>query len=276
MWVVTGASGQLGRQILEAVRRRFPHQALGASARDPEKVTGLEGVRLRKADYDDGASLRGAFEGATQVLMVSSNGRAFGKDSLAQHRTVIEAAKAAGVGRVLYTSHMASSAQSAFPPMHDHAATEQLLAGSGLKWTSLRNGFYASSALAMLEEAKTSGVVWFPADGPVSWTTHADLAEAAAVVLGSEGRFEGPTPPLVANEALDFEALAQRLAKQWGREVRREVVSDEALVQRMTARGVPQARIDITLGLFKAARAGEFRSNDRTLERLLTAGAGAA
>ena len=77
--------------------------------------------------------------------------------------------------------------------MRDHAATEEGLRQSGLAWTALRNGFYASSSLLFLGDALKTGVLEMPADGKVSWTAHADLAEAAAIVLANEGKYEGPT-----------------------------------------------------------------------------------
>src|SRR5690606_3806064 len=125
MIIVTGATGQLGRAIVENLVRRVPAEQVGASCRDPEKASALValGVRVRRGDFEEPASLAHAFEGATQLLLVSSNARARGGDALAQHRRAIEAARRAGVRRIVYTSHMAASASSAFPPMHDHAAT---------------------------------------------------------------------------------------------------------------------------------------------------------
>jgi len=134
MFIVTGATGHLGRAIVETLVHRVPANQVGASVRDPEKAADLEalGVRVRHGDFDDPDSLRHAFEGAAQVLIVSSNARASGGDPLAQHRSAIKAARAVGAGRIVYTSHMAASATSAFPPMLDHAATEDMLRRSGL------------------------------------------------------------------------------------------------------------------------------------------------
>jgi NAD(P)H dehydrogenase (quinone) len=271
MWVITGASGQLGRQIVASVLTRVPAEQVGVSVRDVAKAADLQaqGVRVRRGDYDDRAALEHAFEGATQVVLVSSNGRVLGADPISQHRSAIEAARAAGVRRILYTSHMAASATSAFPPMHDHAATESLLAQSGLAWTSLRNGFYASSVLAMAADGFTRGVLSFPGDGKVSWTAHRDLADATAAILSDEGRFEGPTPPLTASQALDLTDLAGIASSVLGRSVTREVISDDAFQTRMAGYGVPDARLAVMLGLFQASRCGEFAANDSTLEKLL-------
>lgn len=193
MIVVTGATGKLGGRVVEELLARLPADQVGASVRDLVKAAALarRGVRVRHGDFDDPGSLAAAFEGASQVLIVSSNARAQGGDPLAQHRAAIDAARAASVRRIVYTSHMAVSASSAFPPMHDHAATEAMLREAGVGWTALRNGFYASTVPAMVGDAASSGVLAAPKDGKVSWTAHRDLAAAAAAVLLQDGRFEG-------------------------------------------------------------------------------------
>lgn len=271
MIIVTGATGQLGRAIVEALVARVPPDHIGVSVRDPARAGDLQtlGVRVRRGDFDDADSLRSAFEGAAQVLIVSSNARASGGDPLAQHRSAINAAKVAGARRIVYTSHMAASPSSAFPPMRDHAATEAMLGRSGCAWTALRNGFYAASGIAMMGDALTTGVIAAPADGPVAWTAHADLAEAAAVILASEGSYAGPTPPLTATEALDLDDMARVASALLGREVRRDTITEDALGDRLTERGAPPAAAAIALGLYRAARGGEFAATDPTLERLI-------
>lgn len=193
MIIFTGATGQLGRAIVNKLIERVPAIQVGASVRNPEKANDLAalGVRVRRGDFDDPASLSHAFEGGTQVLIVSSNASASGGDPLAQHRSAIEAARAAGVGRIVYTSHMAASSASAFPPMLDHAATEDMLRQSGLAWSVLRNGFYAESGMLLMGDALQTGMLEAPVDGKVSWTAHADLAEAAAIILTDEGAMTG-------------------------------------------------------------------------------------
>ncbi len=271
MIIVTGASGHLGREIVKRLLARVPASEVGVSVRDPEKVRDLEalGVRVRRGDFNDPQSLEYAFEGATQVLMVSSNARATGGDPLAQHRLAIDAARAVGATRIVYTSHMAASASSAFPPMLDHAATEDMLKGAGLPWTALRNGFYAASGINLMGEALKTGVIETPVDGKISWTAHADLAEAAAIVLADEGRYEGPTPPLTGSEAIDFDDIASIASEVTEKPVRHETQSDDDLRARMSARGAPSAAASTLLGLFEASRNGEFATVDPTLGKLL-------
>lgn len=271
MIVVTGATGELGRSIVEQLVRRLPAEQVGASARDPSKAADLSrlGVRVRQGDFAQPESLAHAFEGAKQVLLVSSNAAAYGGNPLLQHRDAIAAARAAGVQRVLYTSHMAASPISAFAPARDHAATEQMLQDSGLEWTALRNGFYATSGIAMMGDALTSGELTAPADGKVSWTAHADLAEAAAVILADEGCFDGPTPPLTGAEALDFADLARVASELLARPLSRRLVSDDQLRAKLAASGAPPGRVEIALGFFLAGRNGELARVDPTLENLL-------
>ncbi len=271
MIIVTGATGQLGRAVIKSLVRRIPAAEVGASCREPAKAADLAalGVRVRRGDFDDLASLVEAFEGATQVLIVSSNARAYGGDAIAQHRTAIEAARRAGARRLAYTSHMAANASSHFSPMLDHAATEAMLAESGLAWTSLRHGFYATSGVALLGDAKNTGLIEAPADGKVSWTAHADLAEADAAILVKEGCFDGPTPPLTGSEALDLADLADVASGVWGRPVRRAFIGEDELRARMAKRGLPPIVGEISVGLYRASHAGEFAVVDPTLEQLI-------
>ena len=271
MIIVTGATGQLGHQVVQHLVGRVPASQIGVSVRDPGKAADLAGlgVRVRQGDFDDPTSLSHAFEGATQVLIVSSNARASGGDPLAQHRNAIDATRTAGARRVLYTSHMAASHSSAFPPMRDHAATEDMLRESGLAFTSLRHGFYARSGIMMMGDAFKTGVVSAPPDGKISWTAHADLAEADAIVLADEGQFDGPTPPLIGAESLDFTDLAGLASEMLGKPINREMLTDTQFADKMAARGTPEGAARIANGFYLAARGGEFVTVDPTLPQIL-------
>lgn len=271
MIVVTGATGTLGRLIVEELLASTTADQIGVSVRDPGKAGNLadRGVRVRHGDFTDRDSLTTAFEGATQVLIVSSNAAATGGDPLAQHRAAIDAAKSVGVRRIVYTSHMGVSDRSRFPPMRDHAATEEMLAASGVAWTAMRNGFYAATVPRIVGDAVRSGTIAAPADGKVSWTNHADLAAAAARILLDESRFDGPTPPLTGSEALDLSDIAAILSELTGRTIERHVLADEEYGASMTGAGMPSTAVNIMLGLFDASRSGEFTAVDPTLATLL-------
>jgi NAD(P)H dehydrogenase (quinone) len=271
MIIVTGATGQLGAKIVQELLGRMPAHQIGASTRDPTKAEALvkAGVRVRRGDFADPASLRDAFDDASQVLIVSSNADAYGGDTLAQHRGAIDAACDAGARRIVYTSHMGASATSAFRPMHNHAATEAMLASCGVPWTALRNGFYAESGAAIIGNVRDTRAFTAPADGKVSWTAHADLAAAAAAILAEESPFDGPTPALTAPESLDMDDLAELAAELIRAPVERRVAGDDEFRSQAIGRGVPEAYADIQLGLFQAARAGEFAEVSSTLADLI-------
>jgi uncharacterized protein YbjT (DUF2867 family) len=267
--IVTGATGKLGRRIVERLLERVPADRVGVSVRDPRKAQDLadRGVRVRQGSFDDPASLVQAFEGAEQLLLISLDRT--GEQCVTGHRAAVDAAVKAGVGRILYTSQMGAAHDSRFQACRDHAQTEDLLRATGLPWTALRNGFYAASALLFLEPARHSGDIALPADGPVAWTGHDDLAEATAAILTEEVRFEGPTPPLTGPAALDFAAIAEIAAQSTGRSFTRTVVPDDAFREQAMAHGAPAAITDLMLSIFAAARNGEFTSVDSTLAELI-------
>lgn len=268
MIIVTGATGALGRAIVERLLDHVPADQIGVSVRDPEMAQALadRGVRVRRGDFEDPATLTATFEGATQVLVVSAN--AHGETAIRLNRTALEAAKAAGAERVLYTSHMGASATSAFPPMRVHAATEANLEELGIPFTALRNGFYASSAALYLGRAVQSGELAVPEDGPIAWTAHADLADVAVAALTGQP-LDGLTPALTGAEALDMEELAAIASDVTGREIRRVVVADEQFHAGMLAGGLPEHVAALGLGMFVASRQGEFARTDPTLAGLI-------
>lgn len=269
MIIVTGATGQLGSRIVESLLTRVPANRVGVSVRDPRKAQGLaeRGVRVRQGSFTDQDSLSHAFEGAGQVLIVSVD--KLGTEAIRQHRAAIEGAVAAGTRRILYTSHMGAGPTSQFEPCRDHAADEEALRACGVPFTSLRNGFYAASAMRLFGQAAETGRLVVPTDGAVSWTAHADLADATAAILAEEARFDGPTPPLTAAQAIDFDEVAALAAKATGRTIKRVTVSDEEFRQQMAGYGIPAAQADMMVDIFAASRAGEFATVDPTLAKLI-------
>ena len=269
--IVTGATGQLGRLIVRALVGCYPADRIVATTRVPEQADGLRslGVQVRWADYDQPESLAEAFVGVGKILVVSSNARASGGDPLGQHRAVFAAAKKAGAQRIVFTSQMAASASSPFPPMRDYAASEAILAECGVPFTALRHGFYGSSGIQMMAEALTSGELTTAQDGKISWVAHRDLAEAAALILTGEAEFEGTTPPLTGPEALDFGDLTELASQRLEKQITHTILSDDAMRAPLVARGIPDSIIEMVLGLYLAARNNAWNPVDPTLQNLL-------
>lgn len=268
MIVITGATGALNGATAEHLLGRLPAAELVVVARDTTKAQAYtdRGVEVRYGDYAEPGSLPDAFAGADQLLLVSSSDP--GADAVALHRAAIDAAVSAGVGRVLYTSHQGASPATPFGPGRDHAATEQLLAASGLAWTSLRNGFYLHSLQWLLGPWRQSGVVAVPGEGPVSWTAREDVAQAAAAIILSDGAYDGPVT-LTAGAAPTFEDIAGIAATVTGRDVRFEMLEPGEWLAAQTAAGTPEPMARFLLGMYQAAAGGFFAGTTSTLRELL-------
>ncbi|MEP7021886.1 MAG: NmrA family NAD(P)-binding protein [Pseudonocardiales bacterium] len=268
MIIVTGATGALNGATVDHLLDRMPASEIVVAVRDRAKAQRFadRGVEVRYGDYADPASLRGAFDRADQLLLVSSNDP--GADAVSLHRTAIDAAIIAGVGRILYTSHQGAAIDTPFGPGRIHTATEQLLAESGIPWTSLRNGFYAHSLNWLMGSWRETGVVTVPADGPVSWTAREDAAEAAAIILASNGAYEGPTT-LTASTAPTFEEITAIASDLTGRTVKFAVINQDEWVAAQIAAGQEEFMARFTFGMYQAAHDGFFAGVDPLLGTLL-------
>ena len=268
MIIVTGATGALNGATVDHLLNRMSAEEIVVAVRDPAKAQRFadQGVTVRRGDYADPDSLPGAFEGADQLLLVSSSDP--GADAVSLHHAAIDAAVAAGVGRILYTSHQGASPGTPFGPGRDHAATEQLLAESGVPWTSLRNGFYAHSVGWLTGPWRETGVITVPADGPVSWTAREDAAEAAAVILASNGAYDGPTT-LTASAAPTFADVAAIASELTGRTIRLARLGHTAWLAAQVAAGQKEFMARFTLGVYQAASDGFFAGTDPLLGTLL-------
>jgi len=266
MIIVTGATGALNGATVDHLLDRMPAEEIVVAVRDPAKAQRFtdRGVAVRRGDYADPDSLPAAFEGADQLLLVSSSDPGAGAVSL--HHTAIDAA--VGVGRILYTSHQGAAPDTPFGPGRDHAATERLLAESGVPWTSLRNGFYAHSLGWLTGPWRETGVITVPADGPVSWTAREDAAEAAAVILASNGAYDGPTT-LTARAAPTFADVAATASELTGRTIRLAVLGQDEWLAAQVAAGQKEFMARFTLGMYQAAHDGFFAGTDPLLATLL-------
>lgn len=268
MIIVTGATGALGGATVDHLLDRMPASEIIVAARDTAKAQRFadRGVAVRRADYADPESLPGAFESADQLLLVSQNDPT--ADGVNLHRNAIEAAVAAGVGRIVYTSHQGAALDTPFGPGREHAATEQFLTESGIDWTSLRNGFYAHSLNWLMGPWRETGIITVPADGAVSWTAREDAAEAAAIILASNGAYDGPTT-LTASAAPTFEEVAAMASELTGRTIGRVVMDQDEWIAAQVAAGQPEPMARLTLPMYQAAHEGYFAGVDPLLSDLL-------
>ena len=268
MIIVTGATGALNGATVDHLLERVAASDIVVAVRDTAKAGRFAdlGIEVRRADYADPASLAPAFDGADQLLLVSSSDQK--ADAVSLHRAAVDAAVQVGVGRILYTSHQGAAPDTPFGPGRDHAATEQLLAASGIAWTSLRNGFYAHTLAWSLGDWRESGVITVPVDGPMSWTAREDSAEAAAVILASNGGYDGAVT-LTASAAPTFADIAAMASDATGRPVRMREIGDVAWVAAQVAAGQPEFVARFMLGMYQAAHEGFFAGTDPLLATLL-------
>jgi NAD(P)H dehydrogenase (quinone) len=215
MFGVTGASGQLGRLVLDTLLEAIDARQIVALVRDPAKMADYasRGVVVRRFDYGDPASLSPALDGVDRLLLISGNELG---QRVAQHRAVIEAAKAAGIGFLAYTSILHADT-SPIGLAGEHRETEALIAASGLSHALLRNGWYNENYTAGAVPAVEHGaVLGSSGTGRISAAARADYAAAAAKVLieGTVGIFE-----LAGDDAFTLSDFAGFLADVSGRVV---------------------------------------------------------
>lgn len=216
--LVTGASGHLGRLVVQALVKSVPADRIVATARSKDAIADLAalGVETRVADYDKPETLAAAFAGIGRLLLVSSS--AVGQRE-PQHRNVIEAAKAAGVGFIAYTSILHADT-SELGLRIEHLATEALLKASGLAFALLRNGWYTENYNGNIGPALEHGVVFGASgDGRISAATRADYAAAAAVVLAGGDEHAGKVYELAGDTAFTLADWAAELSKLAGKPV---------------------------------------------------------
>lgn len=242
--LVTGAAGHLGQRVLHHLvdTLRVPPEQIIATTRDPARLAAwaARGVTVRAADFDRPEGLAAAFAGARRLLLISTDTLDRPGQRLAQHRAAVQAAEAAGVDHVVYTS-MPQPERSAVLFAPDHAGTEAALAASRLRgWTVLRHHWYFENLLASLPPALASGR-WFSAagDGRIAHIARDDLALAAATALASE-RTGRTTLTLGGTRAYSTAEIAELVGRATGRPLEVVRVPVEALVQGMVAAGLPE------------------------------------
>ncbi|WP_416985991.1 NAD(P)H-binding protein [Streptomyces sp. T028] len=263
--VVTGATGNLGRLVVEGLLEKVPADQVTAVVRSAEKAADLagRGVRIAVADYTAPETLHGLFSTGDKVLLVSSpefEGR-FGK-----HRAVLDAARAAGVALFAYTSALSALSSSL---ADDHRETEAAIIASGLPYVLLRNGWYNENYTEQLAPVLEYGVVTQAAgEGRVAAAARADYAAAAVAVLTGEGH-EGRAYELSGDTAFGFADYAAELSRQTGREIGYNAVSAEAFTGILTGAGLSAQVAAILVDVEASIAKGEMAGTPGELSRLI-------
>lgn len=217
MIAITGATGQLGRLVIQSLLKTIPAAQIVAAVRSPEKAQDLAalGVQVRKADYTQPDTLDAAFQGVDKLLLISSSEVG---QRMAQHKAVIDAAKRAQVQLLAYTSVLRANS-SLLGLAAEHVQTEALLRASGLPVVLLRNGWYTENYTASVPAALAHGAVLGSAgNGRIASAARVDYAEAAAVVLATDGQ-AGRVYELAGDSAYTLADLAADIARQSGKNV---------------------------------------------------------
>ncbi len=266
--VVTGATGKLGRLVVEALLRRgVAASEIVATGRAVERLGDLAaaGVAVRPADFDDPQSLRSAFAGARRLLLVSASEVG---TRVRQHRNAIEAAQATGVEHVAYTS-IANAARASVILSPDHRATEESLRACGLGFTILRNSWYLELYTDQLATYLGSGAVLGAAgDGRVSAATRADYAEAAAAVLTGDAQ-ANKVYELGGDESFTLTELAAEISRQTGKNVSYQNLPVAEYQQALAGFGVPEPAAALYADCDRAIAAGELVVEGHDLSDLL-------
>jgi NAD(P)H dehydrogenase (quinone) len=263
--IVTGASGQLGRLVIDHLLAAIPASEVTAVARDPAKVGDLaaRGVTIAVADYNSPESFDGLLRVGDRVLLIS--GSEMHRDRTAQHKSVLAAAIKAGVALFAYTS--APLGQSG-PVTDDHRATEDAIRASGIPYSLLRNNLYHEMVTMNIPAALEHGaLVRAAGDGRVASAARADYAAAAAAVLTGDGH-ENTIYELSGDTAWSFAEFAAELSKQSGRHVPYHPVTGEKYAAMLSGAGLPDPLPHVMAGIDTSIAAGELARTPGDLSRL--------
>lgn len=252
----TGATGQLGKLVAAALLEREGAENIVALARNPEKAAdlGAQGIAVREFDYDRPETLAPALEGVDRLLLISGN--AVGQ-RVPQHRAVIDAAAAAGVGFVAYTSFLHADTAEIIAVAPEHQETERLLSQAPFAVALLRNGWYTENFEDAAIQAVTNGVlVGSAGDGRIASATRKDYAEAAAAVLTAD-EVEGGTYDLSGDDPWTLSDLVEFITDASNVPVQLKNVSAAEHRQILSDAGVPAAAVDFLVSTDQAIAAGE-------------------
>lgn len=271
MIVVTGASGFIGKGVIEFLLKKIPADQIIGMVRDVNKDKSLNdlGIEIREGNYQDYDSLLKAFKGAEKVLLVSAH--AF-TDLTAQHINVIDAAKEAGVKHIVFTSiYRTETAKHNIPWVTlSMKVTEDYLKNSGLDYTILRNTFYFDYLQYYFRDVLGEEKLVIPGgEGAVAFALRSDLAEATAIVLGQSGH-ENKTYALIGNKSYSFGEIAKILSEGSGKEIVYVDTTPEDFIEKMTQAGFPAVQAEFFAEWIQAMKMDDFHGDgSNTLELLL-------
>ena len=267
---VTGASGKLGgatiRFLLES---KVAPNTIAAVMRDPATGADLagRGVQVRRGDYTDPKLLQDAFTGIDRLLFISTS--VVGEERMLHHRNVVNAARAAHVGHIFYTSAIKPAPDAVFAAAPGHFHTETLIRESGIPYTIFRNNLYLDLVPLMFGEALQTGTLAHNGgNGRVGFVARTDIAEALAAALTS-GEHANREYAITALIPYSLSDVAGALGKVSGKRVSYTPLASDEFRKALEAKGLPAPIVAMSVGLGDAIRAGEFDAGSKDLERLL-------
>lgn len=261
---ITGATGQLGRLVVEKLKTRTSPSDLVALVRSPAKAADL-GIVAREFDYAKPETLANALAQVDTLLLISSS--EIGQRAQ-QHRNVIEAAKKAGVKRVVYTSLLHADT-SVLNLAAEHIETEQMLKASGIVHTILRNGWYTENYAGSIPGALAGGAfIGSAGNGKISSAARADYAEAAAVVLTSPGH-DGKTYELAGDSAYTLTDLAAEISRQSGKTIPYKNLPQADYAAALAGFGLPEGFANAIASWDLGASQGALYEDRRQLSGLI-------
>ncbi|SEO72820.1 SDR family oxidoreductase [Paenibacillus sp. OV219] len=264
--MVTGATGQLGSLVVEALLKSTPADNVAVSVRDPQKAKALSdrGVDVRFGDFNQPESLVTAFAGIDRLLIISTGDL---ENRLQQQLAAVKAAQQANVGFIAYTS-ASNAAESKFILANDHRITEEAIRETGIPYSMLRNNWYIENEIGSIQ-AVLNGAPWVTAIGPgkIGYASRGDFAEAAAIVLAGEGHDN--TVYELAGKPSTQEEFVAIIADVTGRQVDVQQVNDETYASVMSNVGMPEAMIPFLVAIQGGLRDGGMDVESEDLPKLL-------
>ncbi len=267
MIAVTGASGQLGRLVIEALKNKVNPAEIIAIVRDPEKVSDFSryGIEVRKADYTDGSIWPDVLRGVDKLLLISSS--EVGQRT-AQHTNVIAGAIQADVKLLAYTSILHADT-SPLPLRLEHLETETLLADSGIPYVLLRNGWYTENYAASIPSALEHGALFGAAgSGRIASAARADYAAAAAEVLVADNQ-AGKVYELAGDTSYTLAEFAEEISRQSGKEIVYTNMGQEEYMNLLSQVGLPEPVAQLLAESDNGASQGGLFDDARELSKLI-------